>query len=62
MSGKPFHSSGDLLDPEIEPRSPALQAHFLASELPGEPSAAYSDYTNCLQCVLFNSSEKLLYL
>ena len=29
----PFPSPGDLLDPEIEPRSPPLQADFLLSEL-----------------------------
>ena len=28
----PFPSSGDLPDPEIEPRSPALQADSLSSE------------------------------
>ena len=27
-SGLPFPSPGDLLDPGIEPRSPALQADF----------------------------------
>ena len=30
--------SGDLLDPEIEPGSPALQADFLLSESPGKPT------------------------
>ena len=33
-SGLPFPSPGDLPDPEIEPRSPALQADFLPSEPP----------------------------
>ena len=33
----PCPSSGDLPDPGIEPRSPALQADSLPSELPGEP-------------------------
>ena len=32
-SGLPFPSPGDLCDPGIEPRSPALQADFLATEL-----------------------------
>ena len=36
-SGLPFPSPGDLLDPGIEPRSPALQADTLASEPPGKP-------------------------
>ena len=33
-SGLPFPSPGDLLDPGIEPRSPALQADALPSEPP----------------------------
>ena len=32
-SGLPFPSPGDLPDPEIEPRSPALQADSLPTEL-----------------------------
>ena len=32
-SGLPFPSSGDLSDPGIEPRSPALQADSLPTEL-----------------------------
>ena len=36
-SGLPFPSPGDLLDPGIEPRSPALQADALTSEPPGNP-------------------------
>ena len=32
-SGLPFPSPGDLPDPGIEPRSPALQADALTSEL-----------------------------
>ena len=34
---KPFFSPGDLPNPGIEPRSPALQADSLLSEPPGEP-------------------------
>jgi len=34
-SGLPFPSPGDLFDPGIEPRSPALQADLLTSEPPG---------------------------
>ena len=37
-SGVPFPSPGDLSDPGIEPRSPALQADALPSEAPGKPS------------------------
>ena len=32
----PFCSSGDLLDPGIEPRSPALEADSLLFESPGK--------------------------
>ena len=35
-SGLPFPSPGDLPDPGIEPRSPALQADPLTSEPPGK--------------------------
>ena len=36
-SGLPFHSPGDLPNPRVEPRSPALQANYLPSEPPGKP-------------------------
>ena len=36
-SGLPFLSPGDLPDPGIEARSPALQADFLPIELSGKP-------------------------
>ena len=36
-SGLPFPSPGDLPDPGIKPRSPALQADPLPSEPPGKP-------------------------
>ena len=35
-SGLPFPSPGDLPNPGIEPRSPALQADALPSEPPGK--------------------------
>ena len=35
-SGVPFPSPGDLPDPGVEPRSPALQADALPSEPPGK--------------------------
>ena len=38
-SGLPFPSPGDLPDPGIKPRSPALQADALTSEPPGQPSS-----------------------
>ena len=37
-SGVPFPSPGDLPNPGIEPRSPALEADALTSEPPGKPS------------------------
>ena len=36
-SGKPFPFPGYLPNPGIKPRSPALQAHSLQSEPPGNP-------------------------
>ena len=36
-SGLPFPSPGDLPNPGIEPRSPALQADDLLTELCGKP-------------------------
>ena len=45
-SGLPFPSAGDLLDPEIKPRSPVLQADALTSE---PPSVQFSSVTqSCL--------------
>ena len=35
-NGLPFPSPGDLPDPGIEPRSPALEAEALTSEPPGK--------------------------
>ena len=39
-SGLPFPSPGDLPDPGTEPRSPALQADSLLTELPAAAAAA----------------------
>ena len=36
-SGLPFASPGDLLDPRIEPESPALAGRFFTTEPPGKP-------------------------
>ena len=38
-SGLPFPSPGDLPDLGIESGSPALQADYLTTELPGKPVA-----------------------
>ena len=40
-SGLPVPSPGDLPNPGIEPRSPALQADSLPSELPGKPKKGF---------------------
>ena len=40
QSGLPFPYPGDLPDPGIEPRSPALQVDSLPSQPPGKPSTA----------------------
>ena len=37
-SGLPFPLPGDLPDPRVKPRSPALQADSLLSEPPGKPN------------------------
>ena len=37
-SGLPFPSPGDIPNPGIEPRSPALLAAALTSEPPGKPN------------------------
>ena len=37
-TGLPFPPPGDLPDPGIEPRSPALQADAVPSEPPGKPT------------------------
>ena len=39
----PFPSPGDLANSGIEPRSPALQAASLPSELPGKPFVWYGN-------------------
>ena len=36
-SGEPFPSPGDLPNPGIKPRSPALQGDSLPAEPPGKP-------------------------
>ena len=42
-SGLPFSSAGDLPDPWIEPKSPALQAdRFFTTEPPGNPTEVLS--------------------
>ena len=46
-NGLPFPSPGDLPDPGIEPRFPALRADALTSEPPGKPFTSVWDDCNC---------------
>ena len=43
----PSPSPGDLPDPEIEPRSPALQVDSLPSESPGKPVIIRALFYSC---------------
>ena len=51
-SGLPFPSAGDLPDPEIKPRSPALQAVYLLFEPSGKPCTAPPTHTQASLVVL----------
>ena len=50
-SGLPFPSPGDFPDSGIKPRSPALQADSLLTELPGLPEEGWVLKNWCLQIV-----------
>ena len=50
-SGLPFPSPGDLPNPVIELRSPALQADALTSEPPGKPIKMWKFKVKSLSCV-----------
>ena len=50
LSELPFLSPGDLLDPGIEPGSPALQAGTLLCEPPGKPD---NEQGHCHLLILF---------
>ena len=45
-SGLPFASPGDLPDPGIKPRSPALAGRFFTSEPLGKPVYCHSGISN----------------
>ena len=47
--GKPFPSLGDLSNPGIKPRSPALQADFLPAEPLGKPKNTVLSSLSLLQ-------------
>ena len=70
-TGLPFPSPGHLPDPEIEPRSPALQTDSLPTELRGKPhTTCYINVVNyCaivekkgLPCACFNVNKSLIML
>ena len=44
VSGLPFPSPGDLLDPGIESTSPALGGRFSTTEPPGKPTYIYIEH------------------
>ena len=57
-SGLPFPSPEDLPDPEIEPRSPAVQADFLPTELQGGREVpSWVGYGRRPLCRLLKSAE-----
>ena len=63
-SGLPFPSPGDLPNPGIKPRSPALEADTLTSELPGIgqvqicPAKFYGTEMFCI-CIIKDGSHQL---
>ena len=52
-SGLLFPSPGDLSDPGIEPRSPALQAESQPSESPGTANHYIYIYTHTHTCIIY---------
>ena len=54
-SGLPFPSPGNLPDPGIEPKSPALQVDYLPTELPGKPrEEALKEVQKCWNLLIGN--------
>ena len=58
-SGLPFPSPGDLPNPGIKPRSPALQADALSSEPPGKPMAESEEELKSLLMKVKEETEKV---
>ena len=52
-SGLPFPSLGDLPDPGIKTKSPAMQADSLLAEPPGKPLDVYKTWVLCHTMLLF---------
>ena len=61
-SGLSFSFPGDLPDPGIEPRSPALQADTLTSEPPGKPSGQVDTASNQKMAIFVLFSFRGLYI
>ena len=61
-SGWPFSSPGDLPDPRIKPRSPALQTDSSPSEPPGNPNICVAAINMILKLDFFSFSVILLSL
>ena len=59
-SGFPFPSPGDLPDPGIEPKFPALQVDSLLLSHQGNPAHPFSHRINIL-CVYYKSTYDLLF-
>ena len=57
-SGLPFPSAGDIPDPGIEPRSPALQADTLPSEPPAKPEIEFTGSKGLRMSRCFEYCEK----
>ena len=57
-SGSPFPSPGELPNPGIEPRSPALQVDSLPAEPPGKPKNTGMGSLSLLQGVFLTQELK----
>ena len=53
MSRLPFSSPGDLLDPGIEPGSPALQAESLPTELHASKDGQHQMVNTEIRLIIF---------
>ena len=60
-SGLPFSSPGDLLDPVIEPGSPALTGGLFTTEAPGSPNELWS-HANSVMAFVGNPNESFCIL
>ena len=58
-SGLPFPSPGQLSNPGIKPRSPALQADSLPSEPPGQPISFCRWFIHLWLCWVFTAAHGL---